>query len=164
MSRPSRARGLKQGQGRENMWNAMVAPLTGAWIETPYAVLPYQGRWSRPSRARGLKHKQHVIYRQYQRSRPSRARGLKLYNGSTTHWSRSSRPSRARGLKPMSDCTDPSIPTSRPSRARGLKPSTPSILLAASAVAPLTGAWIETLRTDPLATTGSRRAPHGRVD
>ena len=54
-----------------------VAPLAGAWIETPLnspttyfeGVAPLAGAWieTRSSRARGLK----------QMSRPSRARGLK---------------------------------------------------------------------------------------
>mgnify|MGYP007124301531 CR=1 FL=1 len=76
MSRPSRARGLKLGQGRRDRLPA-VAPFTGAWIETARSrlskprkgVAPFTGAWietwttiscarsrtSRPSRARGLK-------------------------------------------------------------------------------------------------------------
>ena len=34
LSRPSRARGLKQEYGRNSALQQVVAPFTGAWIET----------------------------------------------------------------------------------------------------------------------------------
>ena len=53
MSRPPRARGLKQRGLREGVGAVMVAPPTGAWIETGYldiryhvlAVAPPTGAW-----------------------------------------------------------------------------------------------------------------------
>ena len=56
MSRPSRARGLKQGFSESKALASM----------------------SRPSRARGLKHRTSSTAPSAGRSRPSRARGLKL--------------------------------------------------------------------------------------
>ena len=54
-----------------------VAPLAGAWIETPLASDMHSQR----------------------KSRPSRARGLKLFNADGSFATTTSRPSRARGLK-----------------------------------------------------------------
>ena len=77
MSRPARARGLKQLMKPQIDANNRVAPRTGAWIETlegigtktAFLVAPRTGAWietyeaiypldtleSRPARARGLK-------------------------------------------------------------------------------------------------------------
>ncbi len=109
-------------------------------------------------------------------SRPSRARGLKLpcrNDAATTGdvaplagaWIetdavmgdnmrlKESRPSRARGLKQRLPAPIPARRWSRPSRARGLK--RPGVQPAAGRdrVAPLAGAWIETL-TRPPGSTG----------
>ncbi len=78
----------------------IVAPFTGAWIETCVNRHHRRRARSRPSRARGLKRRVREILRRRRVSRPSRARGLKL-------------------------C---SFPVPRPE----------------AAVAPFTGAWIET--------------------
>jgi len=55
MSRPSRARGLKQNQHAHLSHTRQVAPLAGAWIETSLNMLNLRTSSSRPSRARGLK-------------------------------------------------------------------------------------------------------------
>ena len=55
MSRPSRARGLKQGHAGRGQRRHPVAPVTGAWIETRARLGSGSRRRSRPSRARGLK-------------------------------------------------------------------------------------------------------------
>ena len=120
-SRPSRARGLKLLEKNDSPPALGVAPLAGAWIETPLAarntppspVAPLAGAWietgtrhgagghvvSRPSRARGLKLLAARQALNRRESRPSRARGLKLYDGLIHTLIRKSRPSRARGLK-----------------------------------------------------------------
>ena len=52
---------------------------------------------------------------------------------------------------------------SRPSRARGLK----RVGVGGASVrrvAPLAGAWIETIRNSPSSVTSACRAPRGRVD
>ena len=57
-SRPTRARGLKHGEGKSLPYKiTTVAPLAGAWIETGCATkCGSKCPASRPSRARGLKH------------------------------------------------------------------------------------------------------------
>ncbi len=119
---------------------AVVAPFTGAWIETvalsggsvTVNVAPFTGAWIETD----------LRFDDVQRvaSRPSRARGLKLLVGAVREPLRLSRPSRARGLK-------------QGTARRGGN----------TAVAPFTGAWIE---TSPFrrAKAKRRRALHGRVD
>ena len=78
----------------------MVAPFTGAWIETVimfdvrfvYVVAPFTGAWIETSDACEVKSVGG-------RSRPSRARGLKHILSYHIHKALESRPSRARGLK-----------------------------------------------------------------
>ncbi len=55
MSRPARARGLKQKVRVIYCCQADVAPRAGAWIETLMPSRPIMRRKSRPARARGLK-------------------------------------------------------------------------------------------------------------
>ena len=55
-SRPTRARGLKQGCGKTCDTMDAVAPHAGAWIETMSRDTRRLGTKSRPTRARGLKH------------------------------------------------------------------------------------------------------------
>ena len=47
-SRPSRARGLKQVPLLKLVNKAVVAPLTGAWIETDLKGSLFQGVWVAP--------------------------------------------------------------------------------------------------------------------
>ena len=56
-----------------------------------------------------------------------------------------SRPSRARGLKHNKRTASGSGAESRPSRARGLKLALAAYATHGLAVAPITGAWVETL-------------------
>ncbi len=57
-----------------------------------------------------------------------------------------SRPSRARGLKRNEAIITADTAKSRPSRARGLKPTLDCGRDAVGPVAPLAGAWIETIK------------------
>ncbi len=77
-----------------------------------------------------------------------------------------SRPSRARGLKQAAlGAQVIKVGVSRPSRARGLKRYTDFCQRVIDiAVAPFTGAWIETIRQKAIAPQKARRALHGRVD
>ncbi len=167
LSRPSRARGLKLLFGIAGDQVLLVAPFTGAWIETAAAVAsPPTAVASRPSRARGLKpdvapeplpvrpvapftgawietHKP-TCRQRHQTSRPSRARGLKRCIDTGIHILSRSRPSRARGLKQMPRPTSTIHAWSRPSRARGLKQAEVEPSHQRLFVAPFTGAWIET--------------------
>jgi len=59
-SRPSRARGLKLGQPINLGARIVVAPFTGAWIETANRLAVSRYCSSRPSRARGLKLRRHA--------------------------------------------------------------------------------------------------------
>ena len=81
MSRPSRARGLKQFDDCDWPEKRQVAPLAGAWIETNCSpifvnradVAPLAGAWiETPVDIRGMFG--------IEKSRPSRARGLKPYS------------------------------------------------------------------------------------
>ena len=98
-----------------------VAPLTGAWIETASSPQPYIA-WllSRPSRARGSKHD--AVRRREHQPRVAPLTGA---------W----------------------IETTSSRRARLV-----------GTVAPLTGAWIETREAACELPPQQRRAPHGRVD
>ena len=55
MSHPTRVRGLKR-QNHANNHQNVVAPHTGAWIETLETTLPTIQPKSHPTRVRGLKH------------------------------------------------------------------------------------------------------------
>ena len=77
-SHPSRVRGLKRPWNPLKARKALVAPFTGAWIETHPALyhLP-QLHPSHPSRVRGLKQLEYKIMDNQLGSHPSRVRGLK---------------------------------------------------------------------------------------
>ena len=164
-SRPPRARGLKHSTCSATNFIAT----------------------SRPPRARGLKHCEGGVRENISESRPPRARGLKRSAAHLPEWShRQSRPPRARGLKQVHDKEGIRRMASRPPRARGLKRLLARVCLDALKVAPPAGAWIETdprdhrpasLRVAPPAgawietrsllmcvSSGSGRAPRGRVD
>ena len=70
----------------------------------------------------------------------------------------------ARGLKHHNYYSHSSSKPSRPSRARGLKRCYNCRRHWCCGVAPLTGAWIETLFPICYVMTEIGRAPHGRVD
>ena len=59
------------------MPRGLVAPFTGAWVETRGSEVERHPGESRPSRARGLKQGVHARAGKRPPSRPSRARGLK---------------------------------------------------------------------------------------
>ena len=78
MSHPARVRGLKPSW-TINLENAhLVAPRTGAWIETgqEYQIGSRRLR-SHPARVRGLKHLKTPTYCIFGMSHPARVRGLK---------------------------------------------------------------------------------------
>ena len=77
MSRPPRARGLKQTITFSEAQKWLVAPPAGAWIETAYALYDRLAKLSRPPRARGLKPLKDLSESNVFTSRPPRARGLK---------------------------------------------------------------------------------------
>ena len=85
-SHPSRVRGLKQDLGLQRHELVLVAPFTGAWIET-------------------IKNNGDIA--EFRKSHPSRVRGLKLFSASDMSDSAMSHPSRVRGLKPPHAGTAP---------------------------------------------------------
>ena len=123
----------------------MVAPLTGAWIETRNEagavmnnpeVAPLTGAWIEtnsirhylpPSKVAPLTGAwietliQPVYYTDHLVSHPSRVRGLKRSTGNMTINLRVSHPSRVRGLKHVSFAFSQFVNRSHPSRVRGLK-------------------------------------------
>ena len=77
MSHPLRVRGLKRVNHETDKGIRVVAPFTGAWIETIHvAVLP-DLNVSHPLRVRGLKLQQPEIRGIAGSSHPLRVRGLK---------------------------------------------------------------------------------------
>ena len=145
MSRPSRARGLKQTAGQPQTQRGGVAPLAGAWIETSrrlgchwsYRVAPLAGAWIETYVRRNV-----YLYRNVA---PLAGAWIetKIFPLDRFILYRS-RPSRARGLKLVIPCQEAGTAWSRPSRARGLKQSFVHCSEWQSLVAPLAGAWIET--------------------
>src|SRR5690606_39702118 len=140
-----------------------VAPFTGARIETGAVVETRKaGPASRPSRARGLKPARWWRRGRRGRSRPSRARGLKRHRPRRPRrlWSR---PSRARGLKrgEVGVAAAGAVAPFTGARIETSAVTTPS---SSPAVAPFTGARIETSGMVPAGPVVLRRALHGRAD
>ena len=101
----------------------IVAPFTGAWIETSYVELyGIDGSLSLPSRERGLKQKFMKRLRKSFESLPSRERGLKQIKLPLALDRGTSLPSRERGLKQPMNVSKRWETPSLPSRERGLKP------------------------------------------
>ena len=199
---------MKQSPCNAQTQKYLVAPLAGAWIETLCCVVVSGGKLVAPLAGAWIETVlSNILFRPDAASRPSRARGLKPriasalpaissvapLAGAWIETSRivcpishsRSRPSRARGLKQRREGHHPVHGGSRPSRARGLKHAERPPARPACRVAPLAGAWIETLAglsLAPLLTSRpsrarglkprrhhakkykSRRAPRGRVD
>ena len=126
------------GQGADS-----VAPLTGAWIETPFnlaiafraCVAPLTGAWIETNQVRAINIAQ-----------------------------ASSRPSRARGLKQIRVGVDNPCYSVAPLTGAWIETQDCAFLAGILSVAPLTGAWIETAPQGLRTLAFLRRAPHGRVD
>jgi len=162
MSRPSRARGLKQYSYSHETISIRVAPLAGAWIETLKIHSLRSVKMSRPSRARGLK--QQVI----------KALQLVPVAPLAGAWIETGKNFSIRAFLAVAPLAGAWIETyvlhlsstavlSRPSRARGLKRPWRALQRLGTNVAPLAGAWIETSKEVSEARRLSR-APRGRVD
>ena len=123
MSRPSRARGLKQKFLQCHNVPPNVAPLAGAWIETRPSytidcaaiVAPLAGAWIETSKSSNSSHHCTVA--------PLAGAWIETSSRFRSRVPLWSRPSRARGLKHLLKSTSSGILESRPSRARGLKRS-----------------------------------------
>ena len=122
----------------------LVAPLAGAWIETPHHLQVSMVILSHPSRVRGLKLAVAPAHHDNVLSHPSRVRGLKRGTGFPEIPSAMSHPSRVRGLKQARRFACRFPRRSHPSRVRGLKLRSSSVYIPCPRVAPLAGAWIET--------------------
>ena len=100
MSLPTRERGLKLIHTDKVLRQKIVAPYTGAWIETILYRSVFGGRSrSLPTRERGLKHILHILLLHQHLSLPTRERGLKhcqRVRERNRFWSL---PTRERGLK-----------------------------------------------------------------
>ncbi|VDA99916.1 hypothetical protein S1OALGB6SA_990, partial [Olavius algarvensis spirochete endosymbiont] len=122
-----------------------VAPLAGAWIETrnlgvlwrPCFVAPLAGAWIETGTWEALK--------RHKKSHPSRVRGLKLIIIRMPSTISMSHPSRVRGLKhrPVRLCRYPG-PGVAPLAGAWIETLRLENLFLTSEVAPLAGAWIET--------------------
>ncbi len=123
-SLPSRGRGSKPFLGHQPAAHGDVAPLAGAWIET--AARPTKTISSTCRSPRGG----------VDRNQPSITWRSSM---------RPSLPSRGRGSKPCSRAHPTRCDWSLPSRGRGSKPTSTARRRWPTAVAPLAGAWIETV-------------------
>ncbi|PXV67833.1 hypothetical protein C8D93_105190 [Sinimarinibacterium flocculans] len=143
-SRPSRARGSKLQRLGQQPRAPFVAPLAGAWIETSTVQRTAHWRASRAPRGR--------VDRNREGCR-CRGRGA------------AGRAPRGRVDRNASDEQKANrIAESRPSRARGSKRHRRAEDHGVRVVAPLAGAWIETVRPVGRAQPLHGRAPRGRVD
>ena len=115
----------------------MVAPFTGAWIETVKFI------------DRCLRSMSH----------PSRVRGLKPSESFTSALAPVSHPSRVRGLKLLYQIVQMERLWSHPSRVRGLKHIDFFVYCRINFVAPFTGAWIETRSPSPFNNLNGLVAP-----
>ena len=79
LSHPSRVRGLKLIRRKTAVICGIVAPFTGAWIETLGGAYSGGCGRSHPSRVRGLKLVDKLEQFDTDESHPSRVRGLKLH-------------------------------------------------------------------------------------
>ena len=142
-SPPSRGRGSKPPTEAQSRQDRRVAPLAGAWIETRMTVPFGSPMLSPPSRGRGSKLSEMGTERSRPWSPPSRGRGSKRSRiFRCTGCRRRSPPSRGRGSK--------RIPARYPSSA--------------PTVAPLAGAWIETITALWAISRDDGRPPRGGVD
>ena len=163
-SPPIRGRGLKHRKNKEGVARPMVAPHTGAWIETLMEETPEAAPTSPPIRGRGLKQGVGCRGRGSLPSPPIRGRGLKrFYQGYTAEMVLSP-PIRGRGLKPYNGFHRGRLAPSPPIRGRGLKRAGQNCAIASHRVAPHTGAWIETRRPGKRSCCEIRRPPYGGVD
>ena len=164
-SRPSRARGLKLAAPVATGAIRKVAPFTGAWIETPVALIslpngfvaPFTGAWIETRPCRWRRH----------RDRVAPFTGAWIETPRNSGWLlalAASRPSRARGLK-RSPRSAPRCPCRvAPFTGAWIETPTRSGSPATQDVAPFTGAWIETPEAGTCRQRCGRRALHGRVD
>ena len=113
-SHPSRVRGLKPFIRRVIVGNELVAPLTGAWIETLKDMSSFLEQKSHPSRVRGLKHRKVMKQCRTDWSHPSRVRGLKLFTFIKPNQDTRSHPSRVRGLKLTDNASGVTFPSRTP--------------------------------------------------
>ncbi len=164
-SRPSRARGSKRYRRARVADAAYVAPLAGAWIETPRGVprrgragvAPLAGAWIETALPRS------AAAASGGRAPRGRVDRNTLSNPSSSG-RQTSRPSRARGSKLQVGDVERRQKASRPSRARGSKHDKDLPKYWKRSVAPLAGAWIETGTCASRRCSAWCRAPRGRVD
>ena len=144
-SLPSRERGSKRRAPNFSPREWRVAPLAGAWIETPYPPTVDRPCWSLPSRERGSKPGIRGRYRIDRRSLPSRERGSKREadDGDRAPGGRSPRGSVDRNFEQV--LRKYGHLRSLPSRERGSKRRARRVRPRLPHVAPLAGAWIETM-------------------
>ncbi len=168
-SHPSRVRGLKHVSRRHLC--SIVAPFTGAWIETSTSprsryvdkVAPFTGAWIETIDSSRASINGIVVAPFTGAWIETRASHVDMYSSAevapfTGAWIETlplppllfvpllSHPSRVRGLKPHRNGDNVRIAVSHPSRVRGLKPAYDVTRGMRRIVAPFTGAWIETIR------------------
>ena len=144
LSRPSRARGLKQDVSDGDMILVESRPSRARGLKPACQYGSLERRQSRPSRARGLKRQAITDLRPENIVAPLAGAWIETSRCPHQMPDLMSRPSRARGLKRTSASVFTRTDGSRPSRARGLKRPIVNAEAKRLLVAPLAGAWIET--------------------
>ena len=123
-SPPSRGRGSKQRQLDPGNRRNLVAPLAGAWIETPNTPCPQRSRRSPPSRGRGSKPLQLPLDVTAPRVAPLAGAWIETFGAAFHPVYRQVAPLAGAWIETRSALTPATLPL----------------------VAPLAGAWIETLK------------------
>ena len=129
--------------------NSIVAPHTGAWIETGVIVDVAPTPKSHPTRVRGLKHAPRQMSMSWLVA-PHTGAWIETHLLPVTTRRQASHPTRVRGLKRVIQSAGMPKGKSHPTRVRGLK-RFGSFRLLNGGVAPHTGAWIETSGKSPKA-------------
>ena len=129
MSRPARARGLKQGVTSGPTVPVGVAPRAGAWIETMPASLGLPMTWVAPRAGAWIETGYPAPEITLSGSRPARARGLKHVEGLPQDGGHCVAPRAGAWIETGSEIDVEYESASRPARARGLKPTATSSMI-----------------------------------
>ena len=127
----------------------MVAPYTGAWIETQLTGFVMQGKTeSHPIRVRGLKQQPSDVLAYTKEVAPYTGAWIETLMWSSWSSSCPVAPYTGAWIETFLKSDDEYRRKSHPIRVRGLKLERPCSYVADFVVAPYTGAWIETLSND----------------
>ena len=138
-------RGLKPADTRNQSQNTLVAPHTGAWIETIKAYASHVAHLSHPTRVRGLKRLLCRKMRHTLRVAPHTGAWIETKMIRLTLNHQRVAPHTGAWIETYRNQRIGDVDRSHPTRVRGLKLKNRINIMAIVTVAPHTGAWIETV-------------------